>query len=188
MFKFWYILWTVGIKCIGNQISAIIFHNLFSRNKIKCCYIVYETPTCICIIFLMYFLELPNYKFAVLTRSSSNSVVSFSEWLQAGRPRGRSSNHGRVTNFLFSTSSRRAMGPTQPLIQWVTGALSPGLKRSRREADHSAPTSAEVMKTWIYTSTPSYAFMAYCLISYAHGQLYLLQDLPLLNPICSSLS
>jgi hypothetical protein len=28
------------------------------------------------------------------------------------------------------------------------------------KADHSPPTSAEVKNTWIYTSTPPYAFMA----------------------------
>jgi hypothetical protein len=32
----------------------------------------------------------------------------------------------------------------------------PGLKRPEREADHSPPTSAEVKKTWISTSTPTY--------------------------------
>jgi hypothetical protein len=48
----------------------------------------------------------------------------------------------------------------RPLIQWVPGALSPGVKRQGREADHSPPTSAEVKNTWIYTSTPPYAFMA----------------------------
>jgi hypothetical protein len=42
----------------------------------------------------------------------------------------------------------------------VLGALSPGVKRPGREADHSPSTSAEVKKTWIYTSTPPYAFMA----------------------------
>jgi hypothetical protein len=51
-------------------------------------------------------------------------------------------------------------GPTQPPIQWVPGALSPGAKRQGREADHSPPTSAEVKKMWIYTITPPYAFMA----------------------------
>jgi hypothetical protein len=30
----------------------------------------------------------------------------------------------------------------------------PGVKRSRREADHSPPTSAEMKKTWLYTSAP----------------------------------
>jgi hypothetical protein len=57
-----------------------------------------------------------------------------------------------VNSFLFPTLSRP--------IQWVTGDLSPGLKRPGREADHLPPASAEVKKTWIYTSTPPYAFMA----------------------------
>jgi hypothetical protein len=35
-----------------------------------------------------------------------------------------------------------------------------GVKRPRREADHSPPTSPEVKKMSIYTSTPPYAFMA----------------------------
>jgi hypothetical protein len=51
-------------------------------------------------------------------------------------------------------------GATQPSIKWVPGALSPGVKRAGREADHSPPTSAEVKKTWIYTSGPPYVFMA----------------------------
>jgi hypothetical protein len=42
------------------------------------------------------------------------------------RPGGRSSSSGRVKNFLFSTSSRQALGPTQPTIQSLPGALSPG--------------------------------------------------------------
>jgi hypothetical protein len=40
-----------------------------------------------------------------------------------------------------------------------TGGFSPGVKRPGREADHSPP-STEVNNTWIYTSTPPYAFMA----------------------------
>jgi hypothetical protein len=76
------------------------------------------------------------------------------------RARFRSSSPGRVKNFLFSTSSRPALGSNQPPIQWVPGALSPGVKRQVREADHSPPASAEVKKMWMYTSTPPYAFMA----------------------------
>jgi hypothetical protein len=53
----------------------------------------------------------------------------------------------KVMIFLLSTSSRPAVGPTQPPIQWVSGALSPRVKRPGREADHSLPTSAEVKKT-----------------------------------------
>jgi hypothetical protein len=84
----------------------------------------------------------------------------YSDWLWAARPRGRSSSPDRVKNFLFSTSSRPALWFTQLTIQWVSGALYSGVKRPGREADHSPPTSAEVKKTWVYTSTPSYAFMA----------------------------
>jgi hypothetical protein len=67
---------------------------------------------------------------------------------------------------LFSTSSRPALGTTQPPIQWVPGALSPGVKRPAAEADHSPQTSAKVKKTWIYTSTPPYVFIAQCLVKH----------------------
>jgi hypothetical protein len=46
--------------------------------------------------------------------------------------------------FLFTTASRTALGPTQPPIQWVRGALSLGIKRPGRKANHSPPSSAEV--------------------------------------------
>jgi hypothetical protein len=72
----------------------------------------------------------------------------------------QSSSPGRAKNFLFSASSRLALGPTQLRIQWVTGSLSPGVKRPGREAGHSPPTSAEVKKMWVYTSTPPSVFMA----------------------------
>jgi hypothetical protein len=37
-----------------------------------------------------------------------------------------------------------ALGPTQPPIQWVPRALSLGVKRPGREADHSPPSSGDV--------------------------------------------
>jgi hypothetical protein len=46
--------------------------------------------------------------------------------------------------FLFTTTSRTTLGPTQPPIQCVPGALSLVIKRPGREADHSPPSSAEV--------------------------------------------
>jgi hypothetical protein len=67
---------------------------------------------------------------------------------------------GGVKNFHFSMSSRPVLGLTQPPIPWVPGALSPGVKWPGHEADHSPPASAEVKKTWVYTSTPPYVFMA----------------------------
>jgi hypothetical protein len=47
-------------------------------------------------------------------------------WLRAGGLRGQSSSPGRAKNFLFSTSSRPALGPTQLPIQWVRGLLPQG--------------------------------------------------------------
>jgi hypothetical protein len=41
-------------------------------------------------------------------------------------------------------TSRTALGPTQRPIQWARGALTLGVKRPGREADHSPPSSAEV--------------------------------------------
>jgi hypothetical protein len=40
-----------------------------------------------------------------------------------------------------------------------TGDSFPEVNRRGREADHSPPTSFEVIKTWTYTSTPPYAFI-----------------------------
>jgi hypothetical protein len=39
-------------------------------------------------------------------------------------------------------------------IYMGTGALSLGVKRPGREADHSPPSNAEVKNAWSYTSTP----------------------------------
>jgi hypothetical protein len=74
--------------------------------------------------------------------------------------RGRSSSPSRIKNILFSALSRLVLGPTQPPIQWVPGALSSEVKQPGREADHSPPASAKVKKLWIYTSTLPYTFMA----------------------------
>jgi hypothetical protein len=61
---------------------------------------------------------------------------------------------------LFATASRPALGPTQPPIQWVPGALSLEVKQPGREADHSPPSSGEVKNAWSYTSTTQYVLMA----------------------------
>jgi hypothetical protein len=49
-----------------------------------------------------------------------------------------------------------ALGPTQHPIQWVPGTLSVGVKRPRREADHSVLSSAE-FKQWVelYLHSPN---------------------------------
>jgi predicted secreted protein len=50
-----------------------------------------------------------------------------------------------------------------------TGGSFHGDKAIGREADHSAPTSAEVKKIWICTSTLTYVIMAQWLIVQAKG-------------------
>jgi hypothetical protein len=41
-------------------------------------------------------------------------------------------------------SSRPALGPTQPPIQWEPGAISPEVKRPKRETDRSLQFNAEI--------------------------------------------
>jgi len=72
-----------------------------------------------------------------------------------------------------------ALGPAQPPIQGVPGALSLGVKQLGCEADHLPSSSAKVKNEWSYTSTPQYAFMAWCL---AQGQLYLFTFYQLQEP------
>jgi hypothetical protein len=75
--------------------------------------------------------------------------------------------------FLFTTMFRMALGPTQPPIQWVPGALSLDVKQLGREADHSPPSSAEVKECVEVYLHSQYAFMTWCLVK-AQRQLYFL--------------
>jgi hypothetical protein len=48
--------------------------------------------------------------------------------------------------FPLTSVSRPALGPTQLPVQWVPVVLSQGVKaRPGRDADHSPPSSAEVV-------------------------------------------
>jgi hypothetical protein len=62
-------------------------------------------------------------------------------------------NSQKGLRIFFTTVSTLALGPTKPPIQWMPGALSLGVKRPGREADHSPPTIAKVKNMWSYTST-----------------------------------
>jgi hypothetical protein len=64
----------------------------------------------------------------------------------------------------FTTVSRTALGPTQ----WVKGALSLEVKRPARKADYSPPLVPRSKNEWSYTSTPQYAFMAWCSFQKKH--------------------
>jgi hypothetical protein len=98
-----------------------------------------------------------------MTESCSSVVIIATVWLRV-----RSSSPTMIKNVHICMSSRLALGHTQPPMEWVLRALSPGAKR---------PTSAEVKKMWVYTSTSTYIYMAWCLISQAQGQLCLLKHM-----------
>jgi hypothetical protein len=71
-------------------------------------------------------------------------------------------------------SSRTALGPIQPPVQWIPGALSLGVKRPGREADHSPPYSSDVKNAWSIHPLPQYASMLWCSVkNKAQGQLYI---------------
>jgi hypothetical protein len=63
-------------------------------------------------------------------------------------------------NFHFSMSTRPALGVHPASYPIGTGGSFPGVKRPGPEADKSPPTSTEIKKIWICTSTPPYDFMA----------------------------
>jgi hypothetical protein len=73
--------------------------------------------------------------------------------------------------FLFTTGSRQALGPHSLLSDGYKGYF-PGVRRPGRDADHSSTSSAEVKNAWSYTSTPQYAFIAWCSVK-VQGQIYL---------------
>jgi hypothetical protein len=58
--------------------------------------------------------------------------------------------------FVFDTMSRPALEPIQSPIHWVPGAVSLRVKRPRREADHSPPSTVEVKEcVELYLHSPN---------------------------------
>jgi hypothetical protein len=78
----------------------------------------------------------------VVVVESRDSSVGTATRLRAGRS-GFDSRR-RMGFLLFDTVSRPPLGLTHPPIQWVPGALSLGVNRPGRDADHSPPSRAEV--------------------------------------------
>jgi hypothetical protein len=63
--------------------------------------------------------------------------------------------------FLFATASRPVLGPTHSPIQWVPGALSPGVKRPGHEADHSPNLVPKLRMRGAIHPLPKYICMAW---------------------------
>jgi hypothetical protein len=105
-------------------------------------------------------LSVLNYKFEEhLSNKSLGSAVGITNgyWLRDGAVRVRVP----VESIIFTSPYRPdpLWGPLNLLYNGYQRLFPPGVKRQGRKANHSTPTSAEVKKMWIYTSTPPYAFM-----------------------------
>jgi hypothetical protein len=67
---------------------------------------------------------------------------------------GRGSISDKGKNFLFSTTSRSTLGPTQPPISGVLAAISPGVKRRGVKLTnqfHLVPMS-RIVELYLYSS------------------------------------
>lgn len=49
---------------------------------------------------------------------------------------GSTRSEGKRLLFLFSLASGPSLGPNQSVVQWVQGAVSPGVRQQGCEADH----------------------------------------------------
>jgi hypothetical protein len=93
--------------------------------------------------------------------------AGLAQWYIAGLRAGRSGVRIPIEagNYSLHHRVQTGSGAHPPPIQWVPGVISLGVKRPGRKADHSPPSSAEVKNAWSYTSTPAYAFMAWCSVT-----------------------
>jgi hypothetical protein len=153
----------VIFSCLRSCILAFFLCSLLfsiSVSNFIICFFPCSAPPPVFLLLIRLF----SLYFRILTFSSflcdSRCLSRYSKWLRAGRPRGRSSSPGKIKNCNFSISPKSTLRPTQRPIQSVPGALFPAVKQQGREADRSPPATAEVKKTWIYTSIPPYVFMA----------------------------
>jgi hypothetical protein len=87
-------------------------------------------------VYLMFEQTSKNYHSPFLNSSSVGAATGYGlDGLRAG-----------VYVLVGARLSRPGLGPTQPPIQWVLMALSPGVKRPGHETDHLPPSSV-VVKT-----------------------------------------
>jgi hypothetical protein len=83
-------------------------------------------------------------------------LSQYSDGLQAGQP-GFEFWQGQ--DFLLSTMSRLALGPTQPPIQCIPGVISLGEKPPGHDTDHSPPSSKKIKNGGVIPPLP-YVIMA----------------------------
>jgi hypothetical protein len=96
-----------------------------------------------------------------------DSLVGTLDMLWAELP-GFDSHQGRGI-FTVTTSSRSALWPIQPPVQWEPATLSSRVKRPAREVDHSPPSTAADKNVLSYISTTPYVFMAWYLVKHRNN-------------------
>jgi hypothetical protein len=108
---------------------------------------------------------LPSRPMIYKIQSLQNKLQSFRcNMLRAVRPDFDSQQ--RQGLFLFVAASRPALVSTQSPIQLVSRDITPKLKQTGLEANHSIQSSSAVNNVRIYTSTPPYVFMTWYLIKH----------------------
>jgi hypothetical protein len=109
--------------------------------------------------------ESHSITFYIFSCDSGSGVAQSIQWLDYGLyDRGSIAGTGKG-NFLHHRvqTGSEAHAFSYPV---GTGGSSARLKQSERKAVQSSPPSADVKKEWSYTSTPPYAFMAWCLVKF----------------------
>jgi hypothetical protein len=108
------------------------------------------------------FLKLRPYKLRIYYRSNFDEPVSmWVKWLN-----DRPGNRGVVVRFpvwdifIFSNAFRASLESIQPSLQWVPGALSPGIRRPGIKLTTHL-SGVEVQNKRSYTSSPPYFFVAF---------------------------
>ena len=89
---------------------------------------------------------------------SRNTVVGILSALGAGRSGIRFLTRKR--DFSILRKGTDLLWPTQPAIDWVTGAFSPGAEWPGNMADYSYTHNDEVKNEWSSIPTTLYAFMS----------------------------
>jgi len=64
--------------------------------------------------------------------------------------------------FIFTSTFKPALGPSQLFNQSVPGDVFPGERRSERDCDHFPACSAEIKNVWNNNFSPAYVLIMTC--------------------------
>jgi hypothetical protein len=142
--------WLTTSYCPNNRVTYV--HVLLSAQCITWLPVLSQlvpglTPEVVCVRFVVDWVKSGRFILRGIGFYPANHHCTNAPYLSIIRGRYNGFDSRQCKIFLFSTKSRSTLGPTQPPIQKVPGALSPRVKWQRREAEHSTPFSVEVKKS-----------------------------------------